>query len=172
MGFAIAIGAEFHYIKRAMANISKLKMIQIKRRMISQKITQQREVLAALEAEERDLEIAERVLANLEAEQPEPELALEPESASTPASESSGKPEGIPTMPEMIFEALKDARSRGVKGLEPKDITAFIAEKWWPDVKINNVGPIAWRLYKSERLAKRQSKYRLPDEWVEANAAA
>jgi hypothetical protein len=152
-----------------MANISKIKLIQIKRRMLAQKIIEQRDVLTALEAQERDLEVAERVLAALE-EDTEPVAA--PEEAAPTAAESTGKPEGIPTMPEMIFEALKDAKARGLKGLEPKDITAFIAGKWWPDVKINNVGPIAWRLYKSERLAKRQSKYRLPDEWAETNAAA
>jgi hypothetical protein len=154
-----------------MANISKLKMVQYKRRVVSQKIAQQREILAALERQERDLETAERVLVELEAGT-EPELALEPEPEIAPAlPEPPGKPEGIPTMPDMIFEALKDARARGLKGLEPKGITAFIAAKWWPDVRINNVGPIAWRMYKNERLAKRQSKYRLPDELVENVAA-
>jgi hypothetical protein len=175
VGVAIALGGEFPYITGTMANISKLKLVQYKRRAISQKIMQQREVLAALEAQERDLVVAERVLAALDAESDDPELALEPEPEVTLTATDlvgGGKPEGIPTMPDMIFEALKDARTRGLKGLEPKDITAFIAAKWWPDVKINNVGPIAWRLYKNERLSKRQSKYRLPDESAETNAAA
>jgi hypothetical protein len=152
-----------------MANISKLKMIQDKRRAISRQITQQREVLSVLEAQERDLETAERVLVSLDAE-PEPELALEPETA-----QATGKPEGIPTMPVMIIEALKDAKARGVRGLEPKEITSFIAEKWWPTVTINAVGPIAWRMYSREKLAKRQSKYSLPrvnDETAETHAAA
>lgn len=153
-----------------MANLSKIKIVQYKRRVIAQKITQQREVLAALEAQERDLEVTERVLASLDAES-DMELPPDPE-VTSPAAESSGKPEGIPTMPEMIVAALKDAKAKGLKGLEPKDITSYIAAKWWPDVKINNVGPIAWRLYKSDRLAKRQSKYRLPDEYTETNAAA
>lgn len=158
-----------------MANLSKLKLVQYKRRAIAQKIAQQRDVLTALEAQERDLEIAERVLASLDADD-QPELVLEPvtEPDPEPANsnvEQSGKPDGIPTMPEMITEALRDAKARGLKGLEPKDIAAYIASKWWPGVKINNVGPIAWRLYKNSRLAKRQAKYRLPDE-VEANAAA
>jgi hypothetical protein len=101
-------------------------------------------------------------------------LALEPESA--PAIEqTTGKPEGIPTMPVMIIEALKDAKARGVRGLEPKEITNFIAEKWWPTVTINAVGPIAWRMYSREKLAKRQSKYSLPrtmEESADTNAAA
>jgi hypothetical protein len=151
-----------------MANISKLKMIQDKRRAISRQIVQQREVLTTLEAQERDLEIAERVLASLDAE-PEPEMEVTLTAADLVVG---GKPEGIPTMPDMIFEALKDAKARGLKGLEPKDITAFIAAKWWPSVKINNVGPIAWRLYKNERLTKRQAKYRLPDDFAETSVAA
>ena len=169
------------YIIGAMANISKLKMVQYKRRVISQKITQQREILAALEAQAHDLEITERVLVELESS-PEPELALEPETTIPPVPQNialvandllvGGKPEGIPTMPDMIFEALRDAKARGLRGLEPKDITAFIAAKWWPGVKINNVGPIAWRLYKNERLNKRQAKYRLPDDNAETSVAA
>src|ERR1700675_218485 len=106
-----------------MANISKLKMIQDKRRAISRQIVQQREVLTALEAQERDLETAERVLVALDAES-EPELALvEPETLTAADLVVGGKPEGIPTMPDMILEALKDAKARGLKGgLEPKDI--------------------------------------------------
>src|SRR5450759_5058360 len=46
------------------------------------------------------------------------------------AGETGGKPHGIPTMPEMIFEALKDAKARGLRGLEAKDIAQFIATKW------------------------------------------
>jgi hypothetical protein len=157
-----------------MANISKLKMIQDKRRAISRQIVQQREILNALETQERELEIAERVLVSLDLESV-PEIAPEAEPHMTLTAADlmvGGKPEGIPTMPDMIFEALKDAKARGLKGLEPKDIAAFIAAKWWPSVKINNVGPIAWRLYKNERLTKRQAKYRLPDDFAETSVAA
>jgi hypothetical protein len=157
-----------------MANISKLKMIQDKRRAISLQIVQQREVLNALEAQERDLETAERVLTSLEAEL-EDVLTVVDTTDATVITPQTGKPEGIPTMPEMILEALRDARAKGLKGLEPKEITSFIAEKWWPTVTINSVGPIAWRMYDREQLAKRQSKYSLPktiDETVENNAAA
>jgi hypothetical protein len=160
-----------------MANISKLKIVQYKRRAISQKIAQQREVLAALEAQERDLEVTERVLASLDAEEAEPEVASEPEPEVVPvAAEPTGKPEGIPTMPDMIIEALKDAKAKGQRGLEPKQMADFIAAKWWPNVTINAVGPIAWRMYSKERLAKRQSRYFLPkassEETPDSNASA
>src|SRR5260370_39713986 len=101
-----------------MANISKLKMTQDKRRAISRQITAQREVLSALEAQERDLETAERVLTALELESvPEiaPEREQSPEIETPPAERPTGKPEGIPTMPEMIVEALKDANARGLR---------------------------------------------------------
>jgi hypothetical protein len=177
-------------ISPCMANISKLKQVQERRKVVARHIELYRAKLAALEMQARDLETTERVLTTLDLDSNEVETDAEElmadlaeklrkaenERESEPvvaANENAGggKPEGIPTMPEMIYEALRDAKAKGLKGLEPKDITAFIAAKWWPEVKINNVGPIAWRLYKSDKLAKRQSKYRLLDEQA-ANAAA
>ena len=174
MGFAIAVDTDFRYVPYTMANISKLKVVQYKRRAISQKIAQQREILDALEAQEHDLAVAERVLAALDAEEAEAEEV--PEQAVAVVAEPAGKPEGIPTMPEMIVEALKDAKAKGQRGLEPKQMADFIAAKYWPTVTINAVGPIAWRMYSKERLAKRQSRYFLPkassEETADSNASA
>jgi hypothetical protein len=158
-----------------MANISKLKQVQEKRRVLADRIANTRAMLERLEAEERDLAIAERVLASLDSEN---EFVADVEQATKDelaAAESTAKPAGIPTMPEMIVEALRDAKSRGQKGLEPKEITAFIADRWWPAVTINAVGPIAWRMYTKDKLTKRNSRYSLPkavEETGEANAAA
>lgn len=80
-----------------------------------------------------------------------------------PASEASGgKPEGSPPMPEMIFEALKAS----IGELEPKQMANYIADKWWPDVVVNNVASSAWRLWKSGKLEKVEgtSRYRLPQK--------
>jgi hypothetical protein len=174
LGFAIAPRTDFRYVTYTMANISKLKIVQHKRRVISQKIAEQHEILHALEAQERDLEVAERVLTALEAEDAEAEVA--PAADAAVAAEPAGKPEGIPTMPEMIVEALKDAKAKGQRGLEPKQMADFIAAKYWPTVTINAVGPIAWRMYSKERLAKRQSRYFLPkassEETADSNASA
>jgi len=63
---------------------------------------------------------------------------------------------------------VTDSRSQGRKGLEPKDIAAEIAKRWWPNVTINAVGPIAWRMYKKGLLRKRESKYFLPSNEVGA----
>jgi hypothetical protein len=62
-------------------------------------------------------------------------------------------------MPDMIIVALRDARSIGKRGLEPREMTEFIAKKWWADVPQNSVGPIAWRMWKNHKLQKRESRY-------------
>jgi hypothetical protein len=156
-----------------MANISKIKIIRARHRVISRQIEEAREALAALEAKAKDLETAERVLASLDLEEETDEAAAQ--DAASVVTDGITKPSGIPTMPEMIFEALRDAKARGVSGLEPKEIAQFIAGRYWPEVTINSVGPIAWRLYSKAKLSKRNSKYSLPkvaQEAGETNAAA
>jgi hypothetical protein len=102
-----------------------------------------------------DLGVAERVWAHLE-----PQL-IEP--APTEAVPANRKPAGIPSVPHMIIAALHDAKRRGLPGLEPKGMASFIAEKWWPDVTINDVGPIAWRMWKKQSvLEKTGSLYGMP----------
>ena len=75
------------------------------------------------------------------------------------------KPEGIPPMTEMITTALKVAG----RGLEPREMTEFIREKWWPHVKGESVSPIAWRMARLGQLKKEGSVYMLPR--ANANAA-
>ena len=136
-----------------MANVSKLQVIRQKRRGFEQEIER-------LQAEVQRLAIAESVLADLENLTPETDgLSQFPS-----PQEGTAKPEGIPTMPEMITEALKVAKSNGHKGLEPKEIANYIEQKWWPNVPINAVGPIAWRMATRQQLKKRQSRYSLPSE--------
>jgi hypothetical protein len=68
------------------------------------------------------------------------------------------KPEGLPPMPEMITTAIRVAG----RGLEPREMTAFIRQKWWPNVKGESVSPIAWRMARQGQLKKDGSFYRLP----------
>ena len=44
----------------------------------------------------------------------------------------------------------------------PKEIMEFIATNYWPDVRSELVGPIAWRMAKEGRLVKDGAHYRLP----------
>jgi hypothetical protein len=75
------------------------------------------------------------------------------------------KPKDIPPMTEMIVAAIK---SNG-RGLEPREMTEFIRDKWWPHVKGESVGPIAWRMSRAGQLRKEGSFYMLPR--ADANAA-
>jgi len=71
------------------------------------------------------------------------------------------KPDNIPSMPEMIEGALKDAAANGRDGLEPKEMTDFIRKMWWPSVRGESVSPIAWRMVNQGRLKKKGEKYKL-----------
>jgi hypothetical protein len=71
--------------------------------------------------------------------------------------------ERTPTVPEMILSVLLRPHLLDDPGMEPKDITAKIREKWWPDAPSQSVGPIAWRMWKKEgRLVKDGNLYSLP----------
>ena len=134
-----------------------------------------KETLAVKEARLKHLSIAEEVFASLPDVGGNSEREPLAETRKPTWSEKrSPKPDGTPTMPDMIFEALQDGQIHGRKGLEPKDIALYIAGRWWPDVTINSVGPIAWRMYKQGRLTKRGSKYFLPknDEGRRVNVRA
>lgn len=69
------------------------------------------------------------------------------------------KPPNTPTTHEMILTALRDAESRGLPGLAPKDIGTFIKQKWWPHLKGSSVGPAAWRMYQDKEIRKEGGLY-------------
>jgi hypothetical protein len=144
--------------------ISKKRLIQLKRRAVQHKLAQHRDAISSLETELSELDIAERVLASLDGEGLQEGAASEPQEEEVAPSEPApaGKPEGIPTMPVMILAALQNAKEHGQKGLEPREMAEFIAKKYWPGMPLHVVGPIAWRMHKSGKLAKRGSKYFLP----------
>jgi hypothetical protein len=143
-----------------MPKLSKEQQIQARRKTLENAIAKSRATIAAMEAKLAELEIAERVIASLD---DEGDSLAEIIGAST-QEESTGKPSGTPTMTDMIIEALQDARRRGAKGLEPKEMVDYIAKKWWPNVPSNAVGPIAWRMQDRGELRKRDSRYFLPKQ--------
>lgn len=117
--------------------------------------------IEALEKEAQELEQAENVLLRLARhvgrELPpssRDEIRARQEVLSEQAL-TAGKPEGIPTMPEMITMVLREHTD----GLEPKEIAAIIGKRWWPRVPVNAVGPIAWRMHKRSQLAKSGALY-------------
>lgn len=154
-----------------MAKTPKLRLIRDKLRDILQEIAEREQGIAMLKVQASELEIAARVLESLsigddEEGDGEPMVAAVNGHAATESLRSPpAKPADIPTMPKMIIEALQDARKRGLRGLEPKDMTEYIKKKWWPDVPPESVGPIAWRMWKkTHTLTKRESKYFLPKQ--------
>lgn len=146
-----------------MAKVSKIQMILAKRVTVEAEINRYREAIAVLEEQIKEFEIAERVLQSLESN----ESAVPRSPAHPVVGEGTQKPDGIPTMPEMILDALRESKPRG---LEPRDMVLFIEKKYWPNVPSNAVGPIAWRMHDRGELRKRESKYFLPKDDEEQGA--
>jgi hypothetical protein len=84
-------------------------------------------------------------------------VTVTPPPDATPAAPSASKPQGLPSVPEMILQALVDAAD----GLRPRDITQTIRREWWADMPADRVPVTAFRMAKEGRLAKDGNKYRL-----------
>lgn len=161
--FTLAPAYDSVYMTRVMARTVTLRDVMQRRKDIAAKI-------ADLQAEDAELEVATRALSRLldRAETPLGEAMAKAAPAAgarwgKPGVPKPGivKPEDIPTVPQMIKRALKEAALTGATGQEPREITAFIKKTWWPQADINKVGPIAWRMWKRKELSKRGSKYSL-----------
>jgi hypothetical protein len=153
-----------------MAKISKLVQIQQERRKLESEVAALREVMAAKETRLSELVIAERVLTTI-GEAHEIDQSPPPKKPGWSQERRGPKPEGTPAVSEMIITVLR--ANQKSRGLEPKEIADAIAARWWPDVTINAVGPIAWRMWKNGALTKRASKYSLPknDEGSDASTS-
>jgi hypothetical protein len=135
-------------------------LLRARRREIADEAKELRSRLTSLEAEDAELESAEKVLLRFGAVPSEP--------VSRPTSEFSGKPEGTPTTPNMILALLREAQGQGKPGLEPKEMQISISKRWWPSVKSEDVGPTAWRMWKAGRLNKIGSLYQIKNVPLEA----
>ena len=139
-------------------------MIQARRRALAEERERLLQAVQVLDAEAQELEIAERVFARLTLAG-EVNLAGEGTLKADAQVISHGKPVGTPSMPEMIEEALAHSASFGALGLTPSGLLSYIQGKWWPAAKINNVGPIAWRMAQRGDLVKdKNGNYALAKE--------
>ena len=148
-------------------HITDLARVQARRREIAKEVKDAMAKVNALKTEDSELETAERVILRLSKGRsfsPQPVVGLFGEDdEGEEEAPSLAKPPNTPTVPEMIKEALMVNDLLGDKpGLEPKEMANFIAEKWWPNVPINAIGPIAWRMWKRHELVKKGSVYSLP----------
>jgi hypothetical protein len=116
---------------------------------------------AARAKEEEEIAIAEHVIARLRAngEQRVPAPA-EPASAwsatpapswsaggsaKIPAANGTPRPDGIPTVPQMVTILLQEAEQAGKPGLHSTEIMQAINDRWWPGVATNLVMPTVYR---------------------------
>ncbi|WBT39072.1 hypothetical protein [Hyphomicrobium sp. DMF-1] len=101
-----------------------------------------------LEAADRELQIAERVVtALLPSEQVKTLADAVGNVVSSLEFESKPKrkPDGIPPILEMANEALASFEAIGKPCASCPEITDFIRRTWWPDVKSEFVSPQLWR---------------------------
>ncbi len=151
-----------------------IERIRSRRQGIEREIKDAKLRISALTSEDQELEIAERVILRLSGSGTHghsilPALRQEAHGVAAALREKgiTSKPSDTPTMPEMITEVLQYAKLQGRTGLEPKEMAEYIAGKWWPEVSVNNVGPIAWRMMKRGQLIKPSKdapRYSLPNE--------
>ncbi len=139
-------------------------LIQARRKKIEAEIQAEHQrherALGALEDELEELVIAERVFSKLTGGN----AAREKESSE---SRTSGKPAGLPAVPEMIKEALAHAVTVGANGLKPSGLLSYIRGKYWPAAESKDVGPIAWRMWQNDQLEHYESgEYALPEDEV------
>ena len=139
-----------------------LTLIRARKQEIVAEITRLSAQLDALRAELPDLEAAERVLSRFSGGAGTPYSTTQ-QPAPTPEPEAgTSKPPNTPTISDMILEALRDAKSKGLAGLQPHGLTRYIAQKWWPNVPGVAISPIAWRMAKRGDLRRDGHLYMLP----------
>jgi hypothetical protein len=82
--------------------------------------------------------------------------------AKTKQSVMPSKPNGVPTIPDMILTILEKAKEQGHTTIQPKEFLALIRDEWWPEAPAEHVAPTLWRMAKAGRLHKEGDGYSLP----------
>ncbi|MCW5696619.1 MAG: hypothetical protein KIS96_07770 [Bauldia sp.] len=113
-----------------------------------------------------------RDILGLPTDEPE-KTAPKPDSHRRSDGSELRKPEGTPTVPQMITLLLRDAVREGKDGMSPTDLLEGVQVRWWPTAVPTDVGPAAWRMCKRGELrSPRKGWYSLPnDEGSELFAA-
>ena len=110
------------------------------------------EAIAALQAEDAELDIALKVLARFGGLFP----PSAPANGSDPPKPKLGppRPEGTPSLFDMTVEVLREAIAGGKHGLKGKEIVAEIGRKYWPGVQPDQVLPPIYGFVSKKRLKK------------------
>jgi hypothetical protein len=132
----------------------KIQLIRDKLQILNAKIARLENEIASLREQAKDYVIAERVLTSLDLDDEESPRSEAGPSPSENDLSMTGKPPGIPTMPEMIVEVLKrnDQLTDEVKS--PSQVLAIIKKEWWPNATSSDISPVMWRMAKEGRLVR------------------
>jgi len=169
-----------------MARIPRLRLLREKKRAALQEIAKLEITIAELRSLVGDYEITERVLGSLsdgDDDDIQEEIDIEAKtgaligpfmgpSLTSEEEVERRKPHGVPTVPQLIYEALRQAAMLGENGLEPAAMLEFVRKKYWPTAVSSDIGSTAWRLWKVGKLRKSGSIYSLPEREKGAQNAA
>jgi hypothetical protein len=111
---------------------------------------------AALDEEAKALETTLQTLAKVYGLDTEEGAAIKPA--------TSSKPEGTPTLFEMVSQILTDAAEWGDHLVEGELLYDQIKKRFWPDAPRNSIIPSLWRFWKEGRIVKEGTKYGLLKE--------
>jgi len=144
-----------------------------RRRFIAERSASIQAELDALTAEAAELDIADRVLKRFSQI---PTIGGNGEShtarvESIEDDEADADADG-PTLPQMVFTMLGEAKARGLKGAESAEMLKIIRARWKPDFTAEKLRPTLWRMVQKGRLKKRGKIYRLPDSSPEGETEA
>jgi hypothetical protein len=146
-----------------------INLIAIRRREVEQEIAVLSSRIDQLRQELPRLTVAEEVMGRLTGRAGEKAGAAD---ESVAAAGSGGKPDGTPTITDMILRVVIEAFQGGLTaGLQPKEMTRRIRGKWWPDARGSQISSIAWRLEKRGLLVKDGPRYKLAPKHVETAVA-
>ena len=148
-----------------------------RRRFIADRTATLKAELDALALEETELDVADRVFKRFSEAPAVGGNSPAPARAAT-AAPANGHDDGEedhsagPTLPQMVFTILEEAKAQGRKGPDGGEILKIVRERWKPNFTAENVRPTLWRMVKGGRLRKRGKIYSLPPSSPEGETEA
>ena len=121
-------------------------LIMIRESELKAKLARLQDQIVGIEEELEELNIAKGVLARLTGrKQSASPVASAPKKKAAKAPQK--KPDGLPTIKELILEALTEANRRGLPGLAPKDIRRYVTRRYNYEMgsSANTVPSRMWR---------------------------
>ncbi|MBA5777171.1 hypothetical protein H2509_08535 [Stappia sp. F7233] len=136
-------------------------LVKIRRTEVEREVERLKGLLAELTAELNELEITERTLERLSGVERRSSGEVD---QSPPPPSKEINPKKSPTVRSMIKEALMDAHQRGLPGLPPKDIRAYIAKVYGRVLgqQINTTTSRMWRDIGELEKDEQAGLFRLP----------